>query len=97
MKNPRSIIKTLLISEKSLRSRDVNNAYVFEVAKHASKIDIKNAIEKLYHVRVEKVTTQNNPGKMRRLGRFRPGYTPEWKKAVVKIKEGETIQEFETF
>jgi len=97
MKNPHRIIKTLLISEKSLRTRDENNAYVFEVAKTANKIDIKNAIEKLYHVKVEKVTTQNNPGKMRRLGRFRPGYTPEWKKAVVKLKEGTSIQEFETF
>ncbi len=97
MKDPHRIIKTLLISEKSLRSRDENNAYMFEVAKDATKIDIKRAIERLYAVKVEKVTTQNNPGKMRRLGRFRPGYTPEWKKAVVKLKAGTTIHEFETF
>ncbi len=97
MKNEHRIIKTLLISEKSLRSREEKNAYVFEVARDANKVDIKKAIEKLYGVKVEKVTTQNNPGKMRRLGRYRPGYTPEWKKAVVKLKEGATIQEFETF
>ncbi len=96
MKEPRKVVKTLLISEKSLVTRDKYNGYVFEVAGDANKIDIKHAIEKLYDVKVVKVTTQNNPGKQRRLGRNRPGYTKDWKKAVVKLAKDQKIQEFES-
>jgi len=95
VKNPRKILKTLLISEKSLISRETNNSYVFEVDKHANKIDIRSAVENLYNVKVDKVTTMNNPGKERRLGRYRPGRTPTWKKAIVKLAKNETISEFE--
>ena len=95
MKDPRQVLKTLLISEKSLISREKNNHYVFEVHRDANKIEIKNAVEKLYHVQVEKVTTLNNPGKERRMGRYRPGFTPEWKKAMVKLAKDQKISEFE--
>lgn len=96
MKDPRKVIKTLLISEKSLLARQKTNGYVFEVAKDANKIDVKLAVEKLYSVKVKKVTTQNNPSKERRVGRHHPGYTNEWKKAIVTLAKDQTIQEFET-
>ena len=95
MKDPRKVVKTLLISEKSLKAREKANGYVFEVATDANKIDIRNAVEKLYDVKVVKVTTQNNPGKQRRLGRYRPGFTNEWKKAIVKLAKDQKIQDFE--
>ena len=95
MKDPRHILKVLLISEKSLLVREKHNDYVFEVARDANKIDIKNAVEKLYNVKVTKVTTLNNPGKQRRMGRYRPGFTSEWKKAVVKLAKDQKISEFE--
>lgn len=95
MKDPRQVLRTLLISEKSLASREENNDYVFEVARDANKIDVKTAVEKLYHVKVVKVMTMNNPGKQRRMGRYRPGFTPEWKKAIVKLAKDQKITEFE--
>jgi large subunit ribosomal protein L23 len=96
MKDPRKVIKVLLIGEKALAAREKFNGYVFEVAKDANKIDIKQAIEKLYSVKVSKVTTQNNPSKQRRVGRHHAGYTNEWKKAVVTLQKDQKIQEFET-
>ncbi|MCK4857433.1 MAG: 50S ribosomal protein L23 [candidate division Zixibacteria bacterium] len=96
MKDPRKVLKTLLISEKSVAVRETNNCYVFEVAKDANKIDIKRAVETLYNVKVAKVTTMNNHGKERHLGRYRPGRTPDWKKAIIKLAKGEAIAEFET-
>lgn len=95
MKEPRKVLKTLLISEKSLMSREKYNEYVFEVDREANKIDIKYAVERLYNVKVEKVMTLNNPGKERRMGRHRPGFTPEWKKAIVKLANDNKITEFE--
>ena len=96
MKDPHRVLKTLMISEKSLLAREKNNGYVFEVSVDANKIDIKTAVEKLYDVKVTKVTTQNNPGKERRMGRYRPGFTPQWKKAVVKLAKDQKITEFES-
>jgi large subunit ribosomal protein L23 len=96
MKDARKVLKTLLISEKSLITRDKNNGYVFEVHKEANKIDIKHAVEKLYGVKVIKVTTLNTHGKFRRMGRYHPGFTAEWKKAVVKLAKDQKITEFES-
>jgi large subunit ribosomal protein L23 len=95
MKDPREVLRTLLISEKSLTVRDKFNNYVFEVSRDANKIDVKNAVEKLYNVKVEKVMTQNVPGKQRRMGRYHPGFTREWKKATVKLAKDQKIPEFE--
>lgn len=96
MMDPRRILRTLLISEKSVDAREKNNSYVFEVAREANKIDVRRAVEMLYNVKVQKVTTMNNHGKERRLGRYRPGHTPDWKKAVVKLVAGQSISEFES-
>jgi large subunit ribosomal protein L23 len=96
MRDPRRILRTLLISEKSVEAREKNNSYVFEVAKDANKLEVMHAVESLYKVKVAKVTTMNNHGKERRLGRYRPGHTPDWKKAIVKLAEGQSISEFES-
>lgn len=96
MRDPRRILRTLLISEKSVEAREKHNSYVFEVAKDANKLEVRHAVESLYSVKVAKVTTMNNHGKERRLGRYRPGRTPDWKKAVVKLAAGQSITEFES-
>lgn len=96
MKTPRMILRTLLISEKSVDLREKSGAYVFEVAGDANKIEIKNAVEELYEVDVRKVTTLNNRGKKRRLGRYQPGRTAHWKKAIVKLAPEQSISEFES-
>ena len=68
------------------------NKYMFQVAKQATKPEIKAAIESLFDVTVEKVNTINPPRKKRRVGRF-IGFKPQYKKAVVTLKEGESLQE----
>ncbi|KPK99909.1 MAG: 50S ribosomal protein L23 [candidate division Zixibacteria bacterium SM23_73_3] len=94
MKDSRKIIKMPLVSEKSTNLRADQNKYVFRVDKKANKMDIKKAVEELFKVKVEDVTTMMMYGKPKRLGRFE-GRRPDWKKAIVKLKKGETIELFE--
>lgn len=94
MKDPRDIIIEPHISEKSLREIEKNNRYTFKVARDANKIEISKAVEELFGVKVEKVNTIRVPGKERRMGVHR-GYTPAWKKALVKLAEGDRIEIFE--
>ena len=84
------IVKRALITEKANRLRELN-VYQFEVARNASKQQIKKAIEKLFEVEVTNITVSNYPGKPRRLGRS-SGYTSGYKKASVTLKEGQTIE-----
>ena len=95
MKDPRRIIKVPLVSEKGTGMRINENKYVFKVDKKANKLEIKRAIEELFKVKVEDVSTMIMYGKPKRLGRFE-GRRPDWKKAVVRLKKGETIELFET-
>ena len=95
MKNPRQIIRKPLTSEKTTDMRISENKYVFRVDKNANKVEIKRAIEELFKVKVEDVTTMIRYGKPKRLGRYE-GRRPDWKKAIVKLKKGETIGFFET-
>jgi large subunit ribosomal protein L23 len=67
------------------------NKYVFEVAPKATKPEIKAAIESLFDVKVAKVNTMNPPRKKRRVGRFL-GFKPQYKKAIVTLKEGDSLQ-----
>jgi large subunit ribosomal protein L23 len=93
--NPEQIIKRpLILTEKGNRLREQANQYLFEVERTANKAQIRNAIETLFSVKVEKVHTLIVRGHMRRMGR---GYakTRNWKKAIVSLKEGETIDLFE--
>ncbi len=80
-----NIVLRPLITEQSTHFANVRSAYSFEVAPDANKIQIKNAIEKIYNVKVEKVRTANHQGKIRRKGR-NFGRTASWKKAVVYLK-----------
>jgi len=94
MNDPRKIIRMPLISEKSTNLRLDQNKYVFEVDRKANKLQIKEAVEELFGVKVEDVTTMMMHGRPKRLGRFE-GRRPDWKKAMVKLKKGETIELFE--
>lgn len=80
-----------LITEKTLRLAERNNAYTFQVRPTANKIQIRDAIERIFNVKVVDLRTQNFMGKFRRVGRY-SGATANWKKAVVKVKEGDTIE-----
>jgi len=88
------IIKRVLITEKSTIVKDEWNQYVFAVDKRANKIEIANAVEKLFKVRVLDVRTLNMQGKKKRLGKTM-GEKPSWKKAVVTLAEGNRIEIFE--
>jgi large subunit ribosomal protein L23 len=92
--NPHDIIIRPIISEKSM-DQIADNKYTFVVAKDANKIQIKEAIEEIFNVKVEKVNTMNMLGKKKRMGRFE-GQRPNWKKAIVKLTPGsKTIEFFE--
>ena len=88
-----NLIRYPSITEKNTTLREKQNKYVFEVVKEASKPEIKEAVEKLFNVTVETVTTMLVKGKKKRMGR-NIGFRPDWKKAIVKIKAGQTIARF---
>ena len=94
MKDPRSVIRRALITEKGTVMRELRNQYHFEVARDANKIDIKRAIETLFSVKVASVRTQQLHGKVRRTGRF-VGRRSDWKKAIVTLKPDQKIELFE--
>ena len=94
MKNPRDIIMKPIITERSMADAEVKK-FTFKVDKRANKIEIKNAVEVIFGVKVEKVSTMNMKGKLKRTGRF-VGRRSDWKKAIVKLTPGSKgIQFFE--
>ena len=86
------IIIRPIISEQSM-AQIADRKYTFVVAKSANKIEIKKAVEEIFGVNVEKVTTINMVGKIKRMGRYE-GRRAAWKKAVVKLTEGSKTIEF---
>ncbi len=94
MRDAREVIVRPIITEKSTISQANSNHYTFEVVSDANKHEIKYAIEHLFSVHVEQVQTSRQRGKWRRRGRSY-GKKPNWKKAVVRLSEGETIEVFE--
>ena len=92
MKLAQEIILAPVITEESMTGT-VSKKYTFKVAKDATKIDIKKAVEKLFSVKVAKVNTLNVRGKLRHYGGF-SGYTASWKKAVVTLTEDSKTIEF---
>ena len=88
--NPYQIVKGPIVTEKSTLQKEKENKYVFAVDKKANKPEIKQAIEKLFKVKVEKVNTAIFTGKKRRFGVYE-GYRADWKKAVVTMKKGQSI------
>ena len=89
MKGDLGIITALLRTEKGVRLAE-DQKYLFAVRKDANKIQIKKAVEDAYKVKVLAVNTQIAHGKLKRV-RVRQGRTPDWKKAVVTLKEGQKI------
>ena len=88
------IKRPLLLTEKGNVLRETQSQYLFEVDRRANKIQIREAVERLFNVKVTDVHTMVVRGRMRRMGR---GYakTKNWKKAIVSLKEGDTIEFFE--
>jgi len=80
-----NIIVRPLVTEQGMHLANTKGAYSFEVNKKANKTQIKNAVERIYNVKVDRVRTANRRGKYRRKGR-NFGMTPSWKKAVVYLK-----------
>lgn len=93
IKNPYRIILRPIITEKSTLLKEKNREVCFEVNPKANKIEIKKAAEQLFKIKVERVRIQNMRGKMRRVGRS-AGKKKDWKKAYVKLKEGEKMIEY---
>jgi large subunit ribosomal protein L23 len=82
-----------LVTEKGITKKEDERTLCFRVSKDANKIMVKQAVEKLFKVKVEEVRTANFDGKLRRRGRF-TGYRPDWKKAYVKLEAGQKVPEF---
>ncbi|RMH24312.1 MAG: 50S ribosomal protein L23 [Planctomycetota bacterium] len=93
MLEPHYILRRPLLTEKSTQAMESANMYTFEVDRRASKRDIKAAVEKAFGVTVEKVNTQNRKGGSRRF-RYGTVEAGEWKRATVRIAEGQKIDLF---
>ena len=87
------VIRRPLITEKTSIQREDGRTIVFHVATHANKVQIRRAIEQLLGSKVESIRTLRAHGKVKRQGRF-AGRRPDWKKAYVKLREGEKMPEF---
>lgn len=92
MKDPREVIIRPIVTEHSYGQME-NNVYTFEVAKDSNKVEIRQAIEAIFNVSVVKVNTLNVKPKPKRV-RYQVGQTRTWKKAMVTLKEGDTIELF---
>lgn len=92
--NPTDIIKRPLITEKGTLVNELGNQVVFRVDPRANKVEIRQAVERLFKVKVEKVRTSRVLGKTRRVGKTM-GRRSDWKKAYVTLAEGSRIDFFE--
>lgn len=88
-----TIIKKLLVTEKGTALQQATNSYLFEVDRGANKMQIRDAVENEFKVKVKDVRTMMRKGKAKRVGRNRqPGKKSDWKRAVVTLQEGNTIE-----
>ncbi|HOI10458.1 MAG TPA: 50S ribosomal protein L23 [Myxococcota bacterium] len=94
MKSPYDVIRRPLITEKANLDKERRNAYHFEVPVTVDRQEVKEAVERVFAVKVEDVRTITVRGKMKRMGRFF-GRRPGWKKAIVTLREGDKIDLFE--
>jgi large subunit ribosomal protein L23 len=90
LENTQVIIRPL-VTEKSVDAAQHQNTYLFEVHREANKTQIRNAVQKLFSVKVESIRTVIRKGKMRRV-KYSRGRTRAWKKAVVRLVPGDTIE-----
>jgi large subunit ribosomal protein L23 len=88
------VIKRPLITEKGMRNTEEHNTVVFHVDRRANKVLIKQAVEALFQVKVLEVNTLNVRGKKKRV-RMKEGKKPDWKKAYVTLRAGDSITFFE--
>ncbi len=93
MKTVYTLIRRPIITEKGLGVKETEGTLVFDVAREATKTQVKEAVEALFKVKVAAVRTANFAGKERRRGRY-AGFRPDWKKAYVKLKTGEKLPEY---
>ncbi len=94
MIHPRNIVIAPIITEKSELLAQNSNTYTFKVSINANKIEIKHAIEHIFSVKVLDVNTIRMLGKPKRLGKYN-GKRPDWKKAIVTLRAGDKIADFE--
>ncbi len=87
------VIRRPLVTEKTTTIREEGRTLALEVARGATKVEIKHAVEKLFGAKVADVRTAISHGKVKRQGRF-SGRRPDWKKAYVTLREGEKMPEF---
>ena len=93
MSNVYDVIRRPVVTEKGLAAKENKRTLCLEVAPSATKSDIKAAVERIFKVKVESVRTAMYVGKERRRGRY-SGFRPDWKKAFVRLKEGEKMVEY---
>ncbi len=90
MKTAYDVIKRPLLTEKGALLKESHNQVLVEVYPDANKAEIKNAIEEIFKVKVDKVATVSVRGKIKSMGRSR-GKRPDWKKAIITLKKGEKL------
>ena len=93
MNNAHDILLKPVITEKTTMMMS-DGKYTFKVPLHANKIEIRKAVEQVFDVKVKSVTTLRMMGKFNRMGKY-VGKRPDYKKAIVTLREGETIEFFE--
>jgi large subunit ribosomal protein L23 len=94
MRDPRRIIGQALVTEKGTKLREGKNQYLFDVDPKANKIEIRQAVEQIFGVRVSQVRTMLFDGKPKRVG-VHAGRRARWKKAIVTLEQGQAIEMFE--
>ena len=90
MRNMYEVLQGPLLTEKGTLLKEKDNKVLFKVSKNANKIEIKNAVESIFKVKVDRVATMNCKGKKKRMGKYE-GRRSDWKKAIVTLKEGEKL------
>lgn len=95
MRDPHDVLIRPLLTEKLTRLREAQNCVAFEVDKRASRIEIRRAVEQVLKVKVDTVRIINIKGKQKRQGRF-VGWRPDWKKALVTLRDGEKLDIYES-
>lgn len=91
--NVYDVIRAPMVTEKGHAKREAERTLCFDVHPEANKIQIKQAVETVFRVKVASVRTSNYVGKLRRRGRF-TGYAPDWKKAYVRLRAGQKMPEY---
>ena len=91
MKNLYDVLIGPLLTEKGAALKEKDNKILFRVARESNKIEIKKAVEEIFKVKVDRVSTINCKGKKKRQGKYE-GKRPDWKKAIVTLKDGEKLE-----